>query len=652
MDRHAKHIETDIQQHTAALELLQQWGFPYNDQTFYQMARAAAEYQHLKTGQIIVKLGLADEATVETHMAARPKDRRTLEWLAEHIPAIRGQMQKLLALSEGNPWFDTIPQPHAAFTDPAVFTACTTHTAVLTTTDTGMPCLVFAEYDNLIQYRQQGRDACANDPIRRHFVTAQIGKHHLHELPILAIGNRLAIQQLLGNSDLAAQNANTRETRVFTHSQARTTAEKTLTHLLDHAIAAGASDINWQPQRDGRAIVRLHRDGIWHPHPTSHLSAESANELNRLLHSLTNATGLADKRPVTGKLLSPADGSMIYRNSSDEVFLRASYTAPDLAGSAFDGLSVESVCLRLRPRTETVVDLKTKGHSPRFIRVLDRIISEGQGIIAVVGPTGHGKSTTLAGAIGLSYSRFGTTRNRLSIEDPKETDIPGVCQHSVNQDNPFDDLIAAALRQHPNEMLIGEFRDRASTAAGVRLAVSGHLTYTTGHANDCTTGYRVMRSYINNPNVSNATAAVVTETELIEGIALIASQRLVPQLCPHCATAAAPLRSSTLDNDLKHAFERGGLPCDKNQLANLYTNARTINPDGCDHCQHYGTTGLIPAVEWIEFNDTIRAALHDQAAANRFDRNTLAKHRATTLFDEVLTHVLAGRTPLSALVQH
>ncbi|MCD5327914.1 GspE/PulE family protein [Chromobacterium piscinae] len=620
------------------LHRLGEWGYSLESagDDLKAMAEQSLRFETLRAGDVVIELGYATRDKVESVLADKPRNVPTLEHLTSQIDNLRPHIQKILALTQGLPYYMVLPDaPHSALQQPHILKACNEYEAALITTPLGFACLVFTEFSRLKDYRQMGRDERANDPIYQ----------LLEKSPLLAVGNRTEIYRLMSN-DRGAVNAlqQDAQTKYFTPDQATTESQKLVVRILDFAAGKKSSNIQLAPQPDGIVQVRYRQSGKMRDIPVCpRISPEQAQEINQFLHRISNATYTAGKKLVEGRLIAPADGQFVYKSQDHEVNLRLSFTSPNAAGLSHPS---ELVSIRLLPRDTSRVDLKKQKIKPATINLMTTALSQSQGLILLAGPTGSGKSTTIAGMLSLHYDMYGDTMNRLSAEDPIERLIPGIIQHQIDARNTFDVLMAAHLRQDPDLIFVGELRDRASAATCARAAGTGHVVVSTVHANNTILAYRAVMAYIANTHVDNANAAIVTENDLIESLNQIISQRLLPHLCPKCS---APINSQKFDNVAglakDYCRQHGHTSLTDAQIAQL-RKSKAASPDGCSYCDHTGFVGELPINETLTFTRELKDLLHDMAERKSFKPSALAGFRDQTLFEAALQRVLIGEVAL------
>lgn len=229
----------------------------------------------------------------------------------------------------------------------------------------------------------------------------------------------------------------------------------------------------------------------------------------------------------------------------------------------------ETFTIRLLDQNAQILTLPVLGLLPDQNTVVSKTIDMPFGILCMVGPTGSGKSTTLAATIKM----IDTSRLRvISAEDPREYRLPGVMQAQVNSQMSFLDILRSSLRHDPDVILVGEIRDIETAKIAVVAANTGHLILSTVHANSAVLGFtRLLNLNITADLISATTRAFV-------------AQRLVRKLCSKCSQPH-PLRKELTQKHntlLKHAeplFKTLGLPVEP--------NFREAGP-GCPYCNNTG----------------------------------------------------------------
>ncbi|MEM1371668.1 MAG: ATPase, T2SS/T4P/T4SS family, partial [Pseudomonadota bacterium] len=238
------------------------------------------------------------------------------------------------------------------------------------------------------------------------------------------------------------------------------------------------------------------------------------------------------------------------------------------------------------------------------------------GVILATGPTGSGKTTTLYSLLNLAN---GLERNIVTVEDPIEYDLTGISQSQINADigMTFAAGLRATLRQDPDVILVGEIRDNETASVAAQAALTGHLVFSSLHAN-------------------GSVGAVVRLRDLGLDDFLIAStlrgviaQRLLRRLCSECCDAQPPSPSEAA------YFERHGV-----EVPEWVHHAV-----GCAACNQTGYAGRIGIFEMVEVDETLRTAIDRGESETRLRQ--MAVDARDTLIGQGLTEVAAGRSSLA-----
>ena len=243
----------------------------------------------------------------------------------------------------------------------------------------------------------------------------------------------------------------------------------------------------------------------------------------------------------------------------------------------------ESIVIRVLDDRKVITDLTKLGLMGPSKDFFNRAIAKPQGIVILTGPTGSGKSTTLIAAL---HQVIDPTVNVLTVEDPVEYIIRGARQLRIGPKMNFDQAIRGILRHDPDIVLVGEMRDKTTAEIAIKLANTGHLTFSTLHTNDA-------------PSAISRLYKMGIEPFLIAyAINIIVAQRLVRTLCKECRH---PLDKNEIDREVYTKFGFTDEDLDQNTI---YEAA------GCDKCNG-GYKG--------------RAAIHEALYFSREIRNLIAK---------------------------
>ena len=240
----------------------------------------------------------------------------------------------------------------------------------------------------------------------------------------------------------------------------------------------------------------------------------------------------------------------------------------------------ESIAIRVVDDRKVITDLKKLGFQKQAESDFLKAINTSKGIIIVTGPTGSGKSTTLMAAL---YHVLDSSKNVLTCEDPVEYVIRGARQLKIGHKLSFENAVRSILRHDPDIVMVGEIRDKITADVAVKLANTGHLTFSTLHTNDAPSA------------ISRLYKMGVEPFLLAYAINIIVAQRLVRKLCPHCRKPLskekyqAALDLGLTEEDLKSGkiFEAG---------------------KGCKKCTE-GYRGRINICEALYFSPEIRKSI-------------------------------------------
>lgn len=283
--------------------------------------------------------------------------------------------------------------------------------------------------------------------------------------------------------------------------------------LVLQAIRDRASDIHIEANRQG-ARVRYRVDGM----------LRAVREL-----SPRQASGVSSRVKVMSQLnimerRLPQDGRMSVQLRGAPIDVRVS-VVPTAMG--------ESIVLRLFNREEVVRSLPELGLGPTVLTAMQQAVRQPHGLVLVTGPTGSGKSTTLAAML---RELATDDRKIITVEDPVEQYLDGVQQVQVNDAIGLDfaEVMRRVLRQDPNVIMVGEVRDPATAELAIRAALTGHLVFATLHTNDAPSA------------VERLADMGVPRFLLAATLRALFSQRLVRRIAPECTVLRTASEAETL----------------------------------------------------------------------------------------------------------
>ncbi|MCZ7555942.1 MAG: ATPase, T2SS/T4P/T4SS family [Bacteroidia bacterium] len=264
----------------------------------------------------------------------------------------------------------------------------------------------------------------------------------------------------------------------------------------------------------------------------------------------------------------------------DNTVIRFRVSVLPIAGSEF-AMKFESIVIRVLDSRKVIKDIAKIGFQPKALEWFKTSISKPQGMVILTGPTGSGKSTTLVAAL---YSVITPQVNVLTVEDPVEYVIDGARQIKISHKVDFEAAIRAILRHDPDIVMVGEMRDKATADVAIKLANTGHLTFSTLHTNDA-------------PSAVTRLFKMGIETFLIAyAINLVVAQRLMRRLCPKCKREVRDLNIPELKNV--------GFTEEEIRNTTFYEAV------GCSSCVK-GYKGRVAIHEALFFSRAVRQAIFD-----------------------------------------
>jgi type II secretory ATPase GspE/PulE/Tfp pilus assembly ATPase PilB-like protein len=290
----------------------------------------------------------------------------------------------------------------------------------------------------------------------------------------------------------------------------------------------------------------------------------------------------------------------------------------------------EKLVLRLLDPARQVVSLTRVGMREPMRKLVRSIVAQPHGLFIVCGPTGAGKSTTLYACLA-EIDRF--QKNVITIENPVEYHIDNVTQIEINPKagKTFATELRSILRQDPDVIYIGEIRDHETAEIACQAAQTGHMVFTTLHANDTVTALaRLIDLGVQPFMVANAVSAIL-------------GQRLVRVLCPSCKQRYKP------NADL---LRKANLPADK--IKYFYRPPETKqggdDDSACPICLGSGYRGRTGVFEMLEITDGIRDLIRENPNFNAI-RQEAVKHGMKYLQEDGLRQVIEGRTSIQELLR-
>ncbi len=361
--------------------------------------------------------------------------------------------------------------------------------------------------------------------------------------------------------------------------------------LLFDAWRSGASDAHFETTRQGlQAKLRL--DGVL-------VEAARFDDVSRSQEVISRIKVLASLDIAETRI--PQDGRFRVRLGDKDVDFRVSIMPSTLGEDAVLRLLDKSHLLQGQDH----ITLESLGLAQDTRARIRQLANEPHGMLLVTGPTGSGKTTTLYAVL----SEVNTGRDKIiTIEDPVEYELPGVLQIPVNEKKglTFAKGLRSILRHDPDRILVGEIRDGETAEIAVQAALTGHMVFTTVHANNA---FDVLGRFI------HLDIDLFSFASAVNGVV---AQRLIRLNCPHCAAVVEP---SPADWQLIQRY----VPDAQYGLLKLGS--------GCEHCRGTGYKGRTAIAEVLPFTDPLREKIAQRAPLTEI---------------KALAEALSGRSLLTA----
>jgi len=369
-------------------------------------------------------------------------------------------------------------------------------------------------------------------------------------------------------------------------------------NIIAMALKKGASDIHIEPMEKSLR-VRYRIDGVLR---------EEMVLPKKVTLPLVSRIKIISRLDITERRL-PQDGRITLKMGERSIDFRVS-TIPTKFG--------EKVCTRILDKSASILSLDKLIIHKDILKLVRDMISKPYGIIYVTGPTGSGKTTTLYSCL----SEKNTVEVNIStVEDPIEYDLPGVNQVQVNPDIGLDfaRVLRAFLRQDPDIILVGETRDQETAKIAVEAALTGHLVFTTLHANDApSTFMRLTEMGIEPFLISTSVIGVI-------------AQRLVRRICENC-------KESYVAEKIVYEY------------LGLEEGVRLFRGKGCESCGMSGYRGRVGVYEVLVVNDNLRRLIAEGAETSIL-RKAACESGMMTLKDYCLFLLREGLTTVDEVLR-
>ena len=378
-----------------------------------------------------------------------------------------------------------------------------------------------------------------------------------------------------------------------------------------HAVRSRATDIHILTQPDAM-LVRFRIDGMISKYPHNLPSRLTRPVITRIKH-LCGLNTQATSEPLEGKF---------HLKIKDQQFdVRVQIMVTGSKSSALGELAV----LRLLERNKRTKTLHDLGFRPHEYSLAEMAIASDHGMLVVCGPTGSGKSTTLAACIGMLNTEETAV---VSGEQPIEREIPNVAQTEITwkETNPnglsYPKFLESAMRLDPDYVNIGEIRDEITARMAVRAAMTGHGVFTTLHANSAAAapGRLIDMGVVN--------------YFLVDALKVVMAQRILAQLCPVCAVPAAAPDDETLKTlGIKREWFEG--------------KAEFMARKGCPQCRNTGYYERTAIVEGFYMDDVIVDIIRNHNSDAEMIEAQMIKQDGKTLYMQACALAARGVTDLA-----
>ena len=373
-------------------------------------------------------------------------------------------------------------------------------------------------------------------------------------------------------------------------------------NLLSQAVDLSASDIHIEPAEE-QFTVRMRVDGVLH---------------NRLMQPVERFPAVASRiKLISGIDIAerrlPQDGRVSARVSGQEMDIRVS-TVPCAFG--------ESIVLRMLAKERDDLALQNLGMEADHLAMFRSWFHTSNGIVLVTGPTGSGKSTTLAAALAEIDDGI---KKLITVEDPVEHQMPNVTQIQTHAEigYTFARALRAILRQDPDVIMIGEIRDLETAEIAIRSAMTGHLVLSTVHTNDALSSFTRLIDMGVEPFL------------VVAPVRGVQAQRLVRKGCTRCSIHIDPPAS------VREQIDR---------IPPQLMGERWVRVNGCEACRHTGYSGRTGIYELVPILGELRDRIVTGAKLTDLKKLAIAQgHR--TLLQDGLIKASHGHTTLEEVTR-
>lgn len=371
--------------------------------------------------------------------------------------------------------------------------------------------------------------------------------------------------------------------------------------VIFRAVKEKASDIHVEPY-EKETVVRFRVDGIMHDilHQPKKVHAAVSSRI-KVMGNLD----IAEKR-------IPQDGRIFRKVAGKEIDIRLS-TIPTQFG--------ERLVMRILEKGGELLSLERLGFEGETLQQINKLCARENGIILITGPTGSGKSTTMAACL----ARINTADiNILTAEDPIEYQLNGVGQLQVNAkiNLTFASALRSFLRQDPDVIMVGEVRDSETAELAVTAALTGHLVFSSLHTNEAAGAF---------PRLTDMGVEPFLVASSVNGVL---AQRLVRRVCTKC----------------RESYEATPIELQELGIRNVQGPITLYKAVGCVNCSQTGYSGRINVHELLIVDDSVRSLIMKNADSATIRKAAMDKGMLS-MREDGARKVLAGITTVQELTR-
>lgn len=361
---------------------------------------------------------------------------------------------------------------------------------------------------------------------------------------------------------------------------------KLVNQIILEAYQKRATDIHIEPYRE-RMGLRYRIDGILY-------DANVPTEMNTFFSAIISRVKIMAKLDIVERRF-PQDGRAIVRIGKEKLDLRIS-VLPTRHG--------EGIVIRILP-TNMLFDLAKLGLEKDDLVSLEKLISKTHGVIFVTGPTGSGKTTTLYACLNKIRN---VTNKIITLENPVEYELEGISQIQISPEIGFTFAqgLKSALRHDPDIMMVGEVRDFETAELAIRIALTGHLLFSTIHTNDSAGGVNRL------VNIGIEPFLVASSVE-----AFIA-QRLLRVICLNCKKEDDTVNKVVKDKIIEEIKVFNNNKKEFAEVTGINVDAvRFYKGQGCEKCNFTGYNDRIAIYEILVLSKEIKELILEKASSDR-----------------------------------